>query len=112
MDSLWHTYSVVLLFTFVLPLTRSAELILCNVHMKAFETDTFLSCLHPDIYVAGVDHNQRSDTWHPPNHISPDMAESSQLTSHKKQIEQDVSSDMPPTSSVVKREHRRHETQL
>ena len=40
-----------------------------------------------------------------------DMAESSQLTSHKKQIEQDVSSDMPPTS-VVKREHRRHETQL
>ena len=40
------------------------------------------------------------------------MAESSQLTSHKKQIEQDVSSDMPPTSSVVKREHRRHETQL
>ena len=41
-----------------------------------------------------------------------DMAESSQLTSHKKQIEQDVSSDMPLTSSVVKREHRRHETQL
>ena len=31
-----------------------------------------------------------------------DMAESSQLTSHKKQIEQDVSSDMPLTSSVVK----------
>ena len=28
------------------------------------------------------------------------MAERSQLTSHKKQIEQDVSSDMPPTSSV------------
>ena len=30
------------------------------------------------------------------------MAESSQLTSHKKQIEQGVSSDMPLTSSVVK----------
>ena len=29
------------------------------------------------------------------------MAESSQLTSHKKQIYQDVSSDMPLTSSVI-----------